>query len=303
MWRLCKRNNIKRKIMRRKKQNTNSIGQTIANVKNPLMAKVLEALKGEGLEFSSLSTGNGYYIFEFGDETVCHFTVNGVKRWLFGIWAFEDETEGTHEKVYRVSLFGEHTDYIDKFKPTATKLSETFVVKDQSEIDDGKYEIYDFADTIKAVKAHPALEKWFHYTTRTGSVAKFLLSDFWFYRIRKNVSSWLKNNAMHWYLKLVSAIYILRFRRKGVNFKSDVEFRGENWHPMYELRAIYGDNEEDTVLSTYNKLQRERKNKLGYLETKHWLLPRCVENNTNFINAQNDNDWRGFYYQDTDEND
>ena len=57
--------------------------------------------------------GNGYFIFSFGQNTVCHFTLKETPLWKYGIWL--------NKKGFQI--FGEHEWLVDKFKPSATYLS------------------------------------------------------------------------------------------------------------------------------------------------------------------------------------
>ena len=57
--------------------------------------------------------GDGYFIFSFGQNTVCHFTLKETPLWKYGIWLTK--------KGYQI--FGEHEWLIDKFKPSRTYLS------------------------------------------------------------------------------------------------------------------------------------------------------------------------------------
>ncbi len=59
---------------------------------------------------------NGYFIFEFGEDSVIHFKVKEVKGWLFGIW-FNREYDGEEPKD---QLFWQYERDIDKFKPSAS---------------------------------------------------------------------------------------------------------------------------------------------------------------------------------------
>jgi len=57
---------------------------------------------------------NGYFIFSFGENSVCHFSIKETPDWLYGIWLDDNNN---------FSIFGEHVDLIDKFKPSRTYLS------------------------------------------------------------------------------------------------------------------------------------------------------------------------------------
>ena len=58
---------------------------------------------------------NGYFIFEKAPSSVCHFTIKGFDNWKFGIWIESDNS---------FQIFGDHTLIIDKFKPSASTVSE-----------------------------------------------------------------------------------------------------------------------------------------------------------------------------------
>lgn len=59
------------------------------------------------------SFGDGYFLFSFGRNTVCHFGLKNFPEWKFGIWL--------DKNGYK--LFGDHLLMINKFKPTATPFS------------------------------------------------------------------------------------------------------------------------------------------------------------------------------------
>jgi len=59
---------------------------------------------------------SGYFIFAHEPNSICHFKIDCLPEWKFGIWLNED---GEYQ------VFGEHELMIDKFKPTSTIISET----------------------------------------------------------------------------------------------------------------------------------------------------------------------------------
>lgn len=58
--------------------------------------------------------GNGYFIFEFGNNIVAHFHIKELPLWKFGIWLNLNN---------KYQLFGEPIPLIDKFKPSRTVFS------------------------------------------------------------------------------------------------------------------------------------------------------------------------------------
>ncbi len=63
----------------------------------------------------------GYFVFDFGKNSVCHFKLKETPGWLYGIWL------GTKQNgyKYKYKLIGEHEEFIDKFKPSRTYINVT----------------------------------------------------------------------------------------------------------------------------------------------------------------------------------
>ena len=62
--------------------------------------------------------GSGYFIIEFGANTVCHFSLSDIPDWRFAFW--QTHREGV------VSFFADVEVLIDKFKPTRAPFSYKF---------------------------------------------------------------------------------------------------------------------------------------------------------------------------------
>ena len=77
--------------------------------------------------------------------------------------------------------------------------------------------------------------------------------------------------------------------------------RGKGWVPRYELRAVYGQNDDNTVRDIYMKLQKRYDDENGMPRVKYWLIPECVGMDMRFINAEDEYDRLGFVYVDKDE--
>ncbi len=87
-----------------KNNNTNAINSILEKLNYKVVRKVF---------------GDGYFIFTFQKNSICWFWLKEFPNWRFGIWLNKDET---------YSIFGEHDLLIDKFKPSATYISETNVI-------------------------------------------------------------------------------------------------------------------------------------------------------------------------------
>lgn len=80
--------------------------------KKELKEQLLNKLISNGLKLSYIKYLSGYFIFNFGENKVVHFKIDGIDDILFGAWNVEGVLE----------LFGEVETYIDKFKPTRCDL-------------------------------------------------------------------------------------------------------------------------------------------------------------------------------------
>ena len=259
--------------------------------------KVIETVIGwlcdYGVKVGERTFGDGYYLFTFGKDSVCHFKVTGAKRWLFGIWCIGDDETGT----YRVSMFGEHSDYIDKFKPTATNISHEFMF-DPTKDSDCQYppsEVFRFADDLRHISAHPSLMKYTHYGHPDQSVLGFLLEEFWYYRIRKNLDGFFEKRMAYWCLKFAALAYRVRFARRGNGFKATVQ-REDYWYPKYTLKVVYGNMDDAEVDRAYAKIHG------GTTEIgKPWLIPERVSDISRVEDYLSEDDTRSFYYKSEDE--
>lgn len=57
---------------------------------------------------------NGYFVFDMGTRSVCHFTLKETPDWKYAIWLYPNNV---------FTVFGEHKKLIDKFKPSRTYIS------------------------------------------------------------------------------------------------------------------------------------------------------------------------------------
>lgn len=113
--------------------------------------------------------GNGYYLFDFGENTVCHFRVPGAKKWLFGIWAIPQK-----DGSIRVDLFGEHEWHIDKFKPTATKISDSVIISNREAFDDLSWELVSSINAIISISRYPIAARIVYYWNGIDPVMRWL---------------------------------------------------------------------------------------------------------------------------------
>ena len=85
----------------------------IKKVNKRRIENILNKITSNNFNITSKVFGNGYFIFSFGENTVCHFNLKETLLWKYGIWLSKNGFQ----------IFGEHEWLIDKFKPSRTYLS------------------------------------------------------------------------------------------------------------------------------------------------------------------------------------
>lgn len=104
---------------------------------------IIKPLKKAGLHPIDVCYGDGYFIFEYGKNTVLHFSIKELPDFRFGVWK-------DYYGKNTLTIFGDSILYLDKFKPTRHKNFNDiyeiidFVKKYQS----GKYSLRYVFDTI-----------------------------------------------------------------------------------------------------------------------------------------------------------
>ena len=84
-----------------------------------LTRQLFEHLKSQNYTITTEQYGDGYFIFDYGLNTVVHFRLKETPGWLYGIWwSFKINKEGIINLVGE--FFAQYEEEIDKFKPSAS---------------------------------------------------------------------------------------------------------------------------------------------------------------------------------------
>ena len=87
---------------------------------------ILEHFLNKGLTPNYIETGNGYFLFDYGKDSVMHFSLKEAPQWKFGVWlnyvpAEKPYTQESKEYVH-IYIFAQNKLWIDKFKPSASEF-------------------------------------------------------------------------------------------------------------------------------------------------------------------------------------
>lgn len=84
-----------------------------------LTNQLFEHLKSQNYTITTEQYGDGYFIFDYGPNTVVHFRLKETPGWLYGVWwSFKVNKEGIISIVG--DFFAQYEEEIDKFKPSAS---------------------------------------------------------------------------------------------------------------------------------------------------------------------------------------
>lgn len=248
--------------------------------KKEVIEKIFNYIEEESnyrLKVTNKAFGNGYYLFEFGEDSVCHFTIKGLKRWAFGLWVRENDDN----ESYNINLFGEHSDYIDKFKPTATKITYEFKYNTENDL----WQSLHFIDELLMIKRHPSVIKHCYYGVFQNYLT-FLLKEFFYYRIEKPLTNVKDDFLTKIYLNIIKIFYKLRFRKLDIN----VHEKEYGWIPRFDFQLFYDKCNEDEIYDIYHAIMKKHKT---------WLIPKWVRCNIHVDHLRDKNDKRGFYFKET----
>lgn len=125
---------------------------------------IFSKIKGFGFTPYDISYGDGYFIFEMGEDSVVHFKIKEVwKNWKFGMWINSEELNNYNEEENKdtprtkesnvVQIFCQHEHTLDKFKPSRSALCVDLKPSDFKH----DWNWYPLENMLKMIKYHPII--------------------------------------------------------------------------------------------------------------------------------------------------
>lgn len=90
--------------------------------------KIFQCIRDSKFEPINIQYGNGYFIFDMGEDSTVHFNVKGLHGWEFAMWVETDIDKC--KELPGIQLFCQHRLNIDKFKPSRSFFLEEFNLND-----------------------------------------------------------------------------------------------------------------------------------------------------------------------------
>ena len=85
--------------------------------------RILEKFRSRGLTIDHYDMGNGYFIFNHGENSVMNFKLKEAPQWKFGVWLTKFKERKPRDErspgdYINIQIFAQNELWIDKFKPT-----------------------------------------------------------------------------------------------------------------------------------------------------------------------------------------
>lgn len=115
---------------------------------------IFDYIKDSGFIPANIQYGDGYFIFDMGEDGVVHFRIKGLHDWKFAMWIETDpeKLNGEKKEYPCVQFFCQHTLNIDKFKPSRSHFCIDYLLND---IQTDSWRLYEIADLLRMIKRHP----------------------------------------------------------------------------------------------------------------------------------------------------
>lgn len=216
---------------------------------------IFQIFADNNIEVVNKNDQHGYY-FDETDNQYWNFKVKGIKRWKFGMWIHEIEKNSNKCKV---ELFGQHEDYIDKFKPSASPGNLCYEIEfHDNEVDDKEnfwLNFTGFMDQINQIKCAPLIYMYITYGPsmfKSISFIQFIINWFWFYRIEYPIREFIKYEGNVFLAKIIKILLKIRYRNLDVEVKN---LRSEFFFPAAKIEITfpfyYSEEKKDQIYNSW----------------------------------------------------
>jgi len=120
--------------------------------------KVFNYIKENKFTPTNIKYGDGYFIFDMGDDSVVHFNIKGIPGWKFGMWINTDPEKLKNdggEDYPAVQFFCRHKIDLDKFKPSRSFFRVNISLEEMGK--DDTWGLYEIEKILKMIKRHPLI--------------------------------------------------------------------------------------------------------------------------------------------------
>ena len=225
----------------------NNIEMTTSKKYEIMRGEILDYIKKIGFTPINIQCGNGYFIFDMGENSVINFWIKELKGWKFGIWFHTSKPDENGKKEPdSCQFFAQRELFIDKFKPAASNYCEEIKAYEENNKFFDKFStLYVIKNMLYEMKYHPFISfykgvAYNDYIDRK-SLVWFYIKENWDVKFYKT-----ENKFNRWKDCAITKVY-LNYAKKNIEKNSFVEtvkvFDGENgnWYsyPRYNINVYF----------------------------------------------------------------
>lgn len=253
-----------------------------------IMDSVLKEINAMGFHTKDVQYGNGYFLFEGDDNSVCHFHIKELKGFKFALWTtngFDDIEKQIKENGVGwtwansleidprsdVVFFTQYERDLDKFKPSRSGFVYGLYLDSWEEENDNgvveKVTRWRELDGIEAILKYMK-NHYYKAVEYAGRQTRYIWEDdiSGFKAFRQFIHDWnyTLRHRLYDYMKLKNTIraskHLLRKTKLSYGVIMD---RGSGWHPRIEVLLR---RKPDIDIDVYKKEQT----RIDKFEDKYW---------------------------------
>lgn len=219
-----------------------------------MRGEILDYIKKIGFTPINIQCGNGYFIFDMGENSVVNFWIKELKGWKFGIWFYspKPDEDGKKRPDY-CQFFAQRELFIDKFKPAASNYCEEIKVYEENNKFFDKFStLYVIKNMLYEMKYHPFISfykgvAYNDYIDRK-SLIWFYIKENWnvrFYDCKEKFNRWKDCTITRIYLNHVKKVLE---KKPNVGTVKVIDGEDEDWssYPRYHIDVYF--NKDSTEL-------------------------------------------------------
>lgn len=257
--------------------------------KNREIAEIIfDAIRKMGYKPYNIDYGDGYFIFDMGQDSVVHFRLKGVwKHWKFGMWVsseyldekYREEEKGrTYDERYEVvQLFAQYDTQIDKFKPSRSALCVKYYASEWNKHIDGTYKSpwWKIEKMLGMMKRHPLMcyaefcgeYTWYYNGSFLAEFIKYESKDK-ISKIRESINTafWLPYTKLKIFLSqksnVIDTIELYDFEKENPGWRADYK---------YQVRITFSEDATDEQMCKWLNFWF-KKDKYGKSKTFEYVI-------------------------------
>lgn len=219
-----------------------------------MRGEILDYIRKIGFTPVNVQCGNGYFIFDMGENSVVNFCIKELKGWKFGIWFYspKDDENGEKKPDY-CQFFAQRKLFIDKFKPSASNYCTEIKAYNKDNKFFDNFALMDVRSMLYEMKYHPFISfykgvAYNDYIDRK-SLIWFYIKENWdvkFYDCKKKFNRWKDCTITKTYLNHIKRV--LEKKPSIVETVKIIDGDDEGWisYPRYQINVYF--NNDSTEL-------------------------------------------------------